>query len=107
MRLQRKNRVMVALATEKDTRNRLLQEMMVNAGFCKISSDARKIIEKGINDVDLDTAFFIAAYDFRFNESHVISQRLIRMAMQGVPVFISTKHVPNQYLQFCEIIFPQ
>lgn len=107
MRLQRKNKVMVALTADKDARDRLLQEMLVDAGFCKITSDARKIISKSIYDIDVDTAFFVAAADFRFNENHVVSQRLIRMALVGIPVFISTKHVPNQYQPFCEIIFPR
>lgn len=107
MTITRKNKIIVAVALTKDARDSLLERVLSDAGFARIPSDARKLISRSIQDVDLDGCFFVAAADYRFGYSDLINQRLIRMAMQGIPVFISAKIIPNHYLQFCEVIYPE
>lgn len=103
--IARKYKIMTAIAASKQQRIELLCRMMVDAGFARIPSDAKKIISGRISDVDLERCFFIAVSDYKFNESHLTTQRLIRLALNGVPVFIAAKDVPNVYLPFCEIIY--
>lgn len=103
MRVERKNKIIVAVAADKQTRDKLLQSLLVAAGFAKITSDAKKIISVSINDIDIDSALFIAAYDINFAKSDMLTQRLIRLALMGVPVLVSAKKIPNQVLPFCDI----
>ena len=101
--LERKCKIMVAQGNDKARREELLLKMIVAAGMAKLPSTARQIVSRSISDVDLDTCFFVAVQDFNFNRSHLITQKLIRMAIQGIPVFVSAKHIPNPMLQFCEV----
>ncbi|MBR4094708.1 MAG: hypothetical protein IKK23_04825 [Bacteroidales bacterium] len=103
--IERKCKIMVAQSNDKGRREELLLKMIIAAGMAKLPSTARQIVSKSILDVDLDTCFFVAVHDFNFSRSHLITQKLIRMAIQGVPVFISAKHIPNQVLQFCEVYY--
>lgn len=107
MKLNRKNKIIVASALDKTLRDKLLCELLVDAGFAKISSDAAKIIKHKLDDCDLDKAFFIAVYDFKFTDSHVLTHRLLNMSLHGVPIFIGCKNIPNQYAPFCEIFYPE
>lgn len=107
MRLKRKNKIIVACSIDKVLRQRLLCELLVDAEFARISSDAAKICKTRVDDANLDNAFFVAVSDFNFQSSHVITHRLLRMAIQGIPVFLACKNVPNQFLQFCEIFYPE
>ena len=103
--IERKCKIMVAQSNDKTRRDELLIQMIVAAGMAKLPSTARQIISKCISDVDLDTCFFVAVQEFNFSRSHLITHKLIRMAMQGIPVFVSAKHIPNQVLQFCEVFY--
>lgn len=96
---------MVAQSNDKARRDELLTKMIIAAGMAKLPSTARQIISKSVSDVDLDTCFFVAVQEFNFSRSHLITHKLIRMAMQGIPVFVSAKHIPNQVLQFCEVFY--
>ncbi len=96
---------MVAQSNDKSRREELLLKMIVAAGMAKLPSTAKQIVSRCISDVDLDTCFFVAVQEFNFSRSHLITQKLIRMAIQGIPVFISAKHIPNQVLQFCEVYY--
>lgn len=103
--IERKCRIMVAQSNDKARREELLLKMLVGAGMAKLPSTAKHIVTRSISDVDLDTCFFVAVQDFNFSRSHLITQKLIRMAIQGIPVFVSAKHIPNQVLQFCEVYY--
>lgn len=107
MKLKRKYKMMVAFANDKVVRQKLLCELLVDAEFARITSDALKICKSKVDDCNLDTAFFVAVSDFNFQASHVITHRLIHLSLQGVPVFIGCKTIPNQFLQFCEIYYPE
>lgn len=107
MRLKRKHKIIVACANDKIVRQKLLCELLVDAEFARITSDAMKICKSKIDDCNLDNAFFVAVSDFNFSSSHVITHRLLRMALQGIPVFVAAKNVPNQFIQFCEISYPE
>lgn len=103
--IERKCKIMVAQSNDKVRRDELLTKMIIAAGMAKLPSTARQIISKSVSDVDLDTCFFVAVQEFNFSRSHLITHKLIRMAMQGIPVFVSAKHIPNQVLQFCEVFY--
>ncbi|MBE6224138.1 MAG: hypothetical protein IJN06_07065 [Bacteroidales bacterium] len=103
--IERKCKIMVAQSNDRGRREELLGKMLVGAGMAKLPSTAKQIISRSISDVDLDTCFFVAVQDFNFSRSHLITQKLIRMAIQGIPVFVSAKHIPNQVLQFCEVYY--
>lgn len=95
----------MAQGNDKARRDELLSKLIIAAGMAKLPSTAKQIISRSISDVDLDTCFFVAVQDFNFSRSHLITQKLIRMAIQGIPVFVSAKHIPNQVLQFCEVYY--
>lgn len=101
--IERKFKIMVAQSNDRGRREELLLKMIVAAGLAKLPSTAKHIVSKSISDIDLETCFFVAVQDFNFSRSHLVTHQLIRMAMQGIPVFVSAKHIPNQVLQFCEV----
>ena len=96
---------MVAQNNDKMRRDELLSKLIIAAGMAKLPSTAKQIVSRSISDVDLDTCFFVAVQDFNFTRSHLITHKLIRMAIQGIPVFVSAKHIPNSVLQFCEVYY--
>ena len=105
MKIKRTYRIIVALSSSKEQGIELLAESLVSAGLAAIKSDAKKIIKKSISDVNLDDCFIVAcSHDFR--RSALVNSRLIRMAIAGTPVFLSCKTVPDQLLQFCDVIYP-
>lgn len=103
--IERKCKIIVAQGNDKARRDELLSKLIIAAGMAKLPSTAKQIVSRSISDVDLDTCFFVAVQDFNFSRSHLITQKLIRMAIQGIPVFVSAKHIPNQVLQFCEVYY--
>ena len=98
--IERKYKIMVVQSNDRGRREELLLQMIVAAGLAKLPSTAKQIVSKSISDIDLETCFFVAVQDFNFRRSHLVTHQLIRMAMQGIPVFVSAKHIPNQVLQF-------
>lgn len=101
--LERKYKIIVAQSNDKVRRDELLLKLLMAAGMAKLPSTAKHLVAKSISDLDLDTCFFVAVQDFNFTRSHLITNKLIRLSLQGVPVFLSAKHIPNQVLQFCEV----
>lgn len=82
----------------------MLEQIVVAAGFATIKSDARKIIKNSIKDVDIDNDMIIIARDYNFRFSSLLTSRLVRLAISGTPVIISTKVIPNELLQFCRVV---
>lgn len=106
MKIKRTYRIVVALSSSKEQGIELLAECLVSAGLAAIKSDAKKIIKTSISDVNIDDCFIVACpHDFR--RSALVNSRLIRMAIAGTPVFLSCKNVPDQLLQFCDVIYPE
>lgn len=103
MKLHRQHKIMVAYSVDRDRRDAILARMLTRAGFAITPGQAKSIIRPNISDIDLETCFFVAVSNFNFSRSHLITQTLIRMAMAGIPVFISTRHIPNHLLQFCDV----
>lgn len=94
---------MVAYSADRDRRDAILARMLTAAGFAMTPGHAKALIRTNIADIDLETCFFVAVSNYNFTRSHLITQTLIRMSMAGIPVFISTRHIPNHLLQFCDI----
>lgn len=85
----------------------MLCQALVSAGFAQINSDAGKVIKHSITEVDLDGCFFIAVDHYDFSRNNAVNNRLIRLALSGVPVFLGSRNVPNTISSFCNLIFPE
>jgi len=92
------------IGTDRKRRLDLFLDTITAAGLARIRSDAAKIAYKSVSDIDLDGAFVVLASNFSFTDSDYVSQKLVRLAMMGVPVIVGVSKIPNQYLQFCEVI---
>lgn len=104
MNLRRTNKIITVVGTDKKRRLDIFLDAIIAAGLARIRSDAGKIAFKSVSDIDLDGAFVILLSNFSFTESDYVSQKLVRLALMGVPVIVGVSKIPNQYLQFCEVI---
>lgn len=105
--IERKYKIIAAVSNDRIRREELLCSLIVAAGMARTPGAAKQIISRSISDLSLETCFFVAVQNFNFCRSHLITQKLVRLALQGVPVFLSVRNIPNQILQFCEVYYAE
>lgn len=106
--IQRNYLINVVVSQDKDIAIKMLSKCLVAAGFTAIASDAKKIISKSIYDVELDGCFFVAVSRCDLGKCPVIIvHKLMRMALSGIPVFITSRNVPVWACPFCNVIYPE
>jgi len=96
------NKIIVCLSTSDEEREKMVEKLLIKFGFAKISSDARKIIASSPFDIDLASAYFVAAKTFNFRTSAITTQRLYEMALHGILVIVGAKKVPPEMEFMCE-----
>lgn len=101
----KKNKIIVAVHSDQDTRTKILQRLIVERGFALIPSDASKLIQSSVYDVDLSKAYFVIADNFNFRESEITRQRLYELAARGIAVIIGTPKLQAEFEFICEAYF--
>lgn len=92
------NKIMVAVAADKEARTRLLRRMAVDAG---------KLIRPSVHDIDLSRAYFVLADLYSFRESPITTQRLFELAARGIAVMVGTRRLPPEFEPFCVAFYPE
>ena len=99
----KKNKIIVCLSPFEDARISMVARLLVKFGFARTPGDARKIIAFSPFDIDLASAYFIAARTFNFRTSANTTQRLFEMALRGNLIITGAKKVPPEMEFMCEI----
>jgi hypothetical protein len=84
----------------------MVAKTLVRFGFARTPSDAKKIIAFTPFDVDLSTAYFVAAQSYNFRSSANLTQRLYEMAARGFLVVVGATRIPREMEFICDIYHP-
>ena len=101
--MKKSNKIIVCLSQREDDRINMVARLLVRFGFARTAGDAKKIIVFSVFDIDLATAYFVAARTFNFRSSANTTQRLFEMALRGNLVLTGAKKVPPEMEFMCEI----
>ena len=103
--MKKQNKIIVCLAPSEQERLTMVAKALVKLGFARTPGDAKKIIAITPFDVDLPTAYFVAAQSFNFRKSANTTQRLYEMAARGFLVLIGAKRIPPEMEFMCDIYY--
>lgn len=101
--MRKQNKIIVCLSSSEQERLSMVAKSLVKFGFARTPGDAKKIIAFSAFDVDLPTAYFVAAQNYNFRTSANTTQRLYEMAARGFLVIIGTKRIPPEMEFMCDI----
>ena len=101
--MKKPNKILVCLSPFEEDRISMVAKLLVKFGFSRTQGDAKKIIAFSAFDVDLTSAYFVAAKTFNFRTSANTTQRLFEMALRGNLVLVGAKKVPPEMEFMCEI----
>lgn len=104
--MKKQNKIIVAVAPNDDTRRELLAKMAVELGFALTPGDAKKIIRLSVDDIDLDTAYYVLALNHTFRGAVVTNQKLYEMAARGIAVIVGVRAISREYQFLCEPHYP-
>lgn len=103
--MSKPNKIIVAVHSEPGTREKILKRLIVERGFALTPSDAGKLIQSTINDIDLSKAYFVIADNFNFRDSPISQQRLYELAARGIAVILGTPKLQREFEFICEAYF--
>jgi len=101
--MKKQNKIIVCLSHSDKERALLVAKSLVKLGFARTPGDAKKIVALSPFDVDLPTAYFVAAESFNFRKSANTTQRLYEMAARGFLVVVGAKRIPPEMEFMCDI----
>jgi len=101
--MKKQNKIIVCLSPFEDDRISMVARLLVKFGFARTQGDARKIIAISVSDIDLSSAWFVAAKTFKFRTSANTTHRLFEMALRGNLVLVGAKKIPPEMEFMCEI----
>ena len=101
--MKKQNKIIVCLSSSDHDRLDMVAKALVKLGFARTPGDAKKIIAITPFDVDLPTAYFVAAQTFNFRKSENMNQRLYEMAARGFLVLVGAKRIPPEKEFMCDI----
>ena len=101
--MRKQNKIIVCQSHSEQERQTMVAKTLVKHGFARTPSDAKKIIAFSPFDVDLPTAYFVAAHTYNFRTSTHTTQRLYEMAVRGFLVVVGAKRVPGEVEFLCDI----
>jgi hypothetical protein len=101
--MKKSNKIIACQSQFEEDRLTMVAKTLVRAGFARTPGDARKIISLTPFDVDLPTAYFVAAKNYNLRSSPITTQRLFEMAIRGNLVVIGVKRIPPEMEFMCEI----
>lgn len=97
-------KIIVAVEPDDHLRRRILQRLIIDFGFAVIASDADKLIQPTVYDMEpLNSRYFIFAHthNFRKGGSHT-NQQLYQMAVSGIAVIVGAKKLPPEFEFICQ-----
>ncbi len=98
----KQNKLIVAVAPDDRTRQRIIQRILVELNFAYTPADAAKLVRSSVHDFDLRSAYYVCADLFRFGDSPLTLQRLVELAARGIAVIVGVRRLPAQYEFICE-----
>lgn len=101
----KQNKVITIVATNAKHRVKLIQRTLVQLNFALTPSDADKLIQSSIYDIDLSLAYYVCADNFNFRESPITTQRLYEMAARGMAVIVGVRRLQKEYEFMCQAIY--
>lgn len=101
--MRKQHKIIVCQSHSEQERQTMVAKTLVKHGFARTPSDAKKIIAFSPFDVDLPTAYFVAAQSYDFRSSANLTQRLYEMAARGFLVVVGVKRVPREMEFICDI----
>ena len=99
--MKKSNKIHACLSHFEEDRLTMIARLLVRAGFARTNGDARKIIAATPFDIDLATAWFVAAKTYSLRSSPATTQRLFEMAIRGNLVIIGTPKIPREMEFMC------
>jgi len=101
----KQNKLIVAVAPDGRTRQRIIQRILMELNFAYTPVDANKLIRATVHDFDLQNTYYVCADNFRFGDSPITLQRLVELAARGMAVIIGVRRLPAQYEFICEAYY--
>lgn len=105
--VMKKNRIIVALCPDDEIREKMIRKIAVKLGFANTEGDARKIIREKLTDYEIPDSYFILANHYSMRQSPETTQRLYRMALNGMAIVIGVKRIYPEHEFMCEIYLPE
>jgi len=104
--MKKQNKIIVAVSPNDDIRRELLARITVDLGFALTPGDAKKIIRLSVDDIDLDTAYYVLALNYTFRGAVVTNQKLYELAARGLAVIVGARAISREYQFLCEAHYP-
>jgi hypothetical protein len=101
--MKKSNKIIACQSQFEEDRLTMVSRILVRAGFARTPGDARKIISLTPFDIDLPSAWFVAAKTYNLRSSAITTQRLFEMALRGNLVVLGVKKIPPEMEFMCEI----
>lgn len=98
-------KIIVAQSNSPQERVAIMRRLLIHYGFAYTATDAGKLINSDVHNIDLNSAYFVVADNFKFHESPITLQRLYQMAAAGVFILLGSRSIPRQYEWICEAHF--
>lgn len=93
----KQNKLILAVSPNPDTRAAIMRRLLVAHGFAVTQHDASKLIQPDVYNINLESAYFVAADNFKLHESPITLQRLYEMAARGIFVLLGVRTLARQY----------
>lgn len=104
---KKNNKIMVCVSLDYAIRLNMVCELAVRCRLAVIRSDAKKIMQHSIYDVNLSEAYYVLVDDFNFRDSLSTTQRLYEMAARGIAVIVGVRKIPRDFEFLCDIYYPE
>ena len=101
----KQNKIIVAVHSDPVQRSAILRRLIVEKGFALTPSDAGKLIQPSIYDINPDEVYFVIADNYKFRESPIMQQRLYELAARGIAVILGTRKLQAEFEFICEAYY--
>lgn len=101
----KQNKIIVAVNSDQDTRSKIMKRIIVDKGFALTPSDANKLIQPTVNDIDLTKAYFVIADNYNFRDNPITRQRLYELAARGIAVIVGVRQLQQEFEFICEAYY--
>ena len=105
--MKKSNKIFVVVASDYDTRCKMLARLAVQHGFAKVPSDGMKLVSPTLPEDGFAMAYFIICGSYNFRGATITNQHLFEMAARGLFVAVGVKALPREYQFICEAYYPE
>ena len=104
---KKQNKIKVCISYDRGTRQRMLSQLAIQAGFARIPSDALKIMQPELYSINPHEAYFILTDDYNFRGNSILNQKLFELAARGLFVAVGVRALPREYQFLCEAYYQE